>query len=352
MNRKLSQFVLDHDSRNALLIIYYAGHACRGDTPGELRLTGSVFLPRAPHFPILKFQNRTISMPTSESEMHEVVWNSAETLIKDTQGDVLVIFDCSLAAELEHSIRLPPQQHAFEFMAPSARTTRKPGPRSFTAALIHSLQELAKEGGFSTQELLRKIDNAPDFPEDQHPRLHERHASGRKIIMSALTQESIISARRANSSNDDEDCSTLSAISRWEYDTFSSNAGDYLGEASTLPSSAFESNTNDKNLNQILDHVHGEPVSVTETHGFDDDTATIYSFVTDSSAETGEEGYEAYFGFELFSRISSLRPEEGDIRHLTSTLPKLLQSFTRRLGSENSAQIYRDIMRYVHKHRT
>jgi hypothetical protein len=156
---------------------------------------------------MLNICNRSTSLPNSDSGVHEVVWNSAETLIKDTQGDVLVIFDCCYAGELERSVRAPLPRRAFEFLAATSAksTTPKPGPRSFTSALIHSLSELVKKGSFSTQELVRKIQYAPCFPENQCPRLHERHPSRRKIVMSALTQETIIQARKANQSPEDDD---------------------------------------------------------------------------------------------------------------------------------------------------
>lgn len=130
---------------------------------------------------------------------HEVVWNSAEVIIKETKGDVLVIFDCCYAGDLELSVRAPLPRRAFEFLAATSAksTTRKPGPRSFTSALIHSLGNLVEKGSFSTQELVSKVKSAPNFPKDQWPRLHERQASQRKIMLSALTQQSVQIAKEA-----------------------------------------------------------------------------------------------------------------------------------------------------------
>ncbi|KAF7520123.1 hypothetical protein G7054_g12877 [Neopestalotiopsis clavispora] len=334
LNKHLSDFVYDHDGPNALLIIYYAGHGRPGQIPGGLHLAGSN------------------SMPSSESEVHEVVWNSTETIIKETHGDVLVIFDCCYAGKLERNVRAPLSHRVFEFLAATSAksTTPKPGPRSFTSALIYTLSLFAKDRSpFSTQELVHMIQSAPCFPENQCPRLHKKHPSRSRIILAELSPEYIMHGRKFRQSNDDEKYSTGSESSRSAYDKYSSNAGDYTRAASTLPSSALESNMKDKNLN--LDSIHAESFSMVDPTGSDDDTATVYSFTTDGSVETGEEKYEAYFGLELFKRISSLRPEEEDMCSLAHSLPKLLQSFTRRLGSENSAQIYRDIMRYIHKHR-
>ncbi|PQE09663.1 Peptidase C14 caspase domain protein [Rutstroemia sp. NJR-2017a BVV2] len=85
---------------------------------------------------------------------------------------------------------------AFEYMAATSHssTTKKPGPQSFTAALIWALKEMVrcKPGKrFSTQELLIKIFNAPNFPKDQSPRLTERGLTGclRKIVLGPLDVE-------------------------------------------------------------------------------------------------------------------------------------------------------------------
>jgi hypothetical protein len=67
----------------------------------------------------------------------------------------------------------------------------RPGKESFTSALIWSLTALVKRGDFSTQELLRTIQNeAPNFPKDQFPKLSERQPSSyRKIMLSPLHEE-------------------------------------------------------------------------------------------------------------------------------------------------------------------
>lgn len=105
------------------------------------------------------------------------MWNSTENIIKQTRSDVLVIFDCCHAGELDRSVR-GFARRAYEFLAATSAnsTTRKPGPQSFTSALIWSLKHLAttRTGIFSTAELVRTIlYDAPDFPRDQVPRLCE-----------------------------------------------------------------------------------------------------------------------------------------------------------------------------------
>lgn len=148
----------------------------------------------------LTHNTRSTSLPSAHSNgKNEVVWNSAEEIIKQTKADVLVIFDCCYAGDLELAVRSRLPNRAFEFLAATSSnsTTKKPGPDSFTSALIHSLSDLVKEGSFSTQQLVSRILDAPGFPKDQAPRLHERHHSTRKIFMSALTQESVKGAMEA-----------------------------------------------------------------------------------------------------------------------------------------------------------
>lgn len=137
------------------------------------------------------------------------MWGSAEHNIKDTRSDVLVIFDCCHAGELERNVRGNFTRRAFEFLAATSAnsTTKKPGKHSFTSALIWSLSHLLeKHVPFSTQELLRTILNdAPDFPTDQSPRLSERPpACLRKIMLAPLTTDSG-SKPTGNSEADEEE---------------------------------------------------------------------------------------------------------------------------------------------------
>jgi hypothetical protein len=141
-------------------------------------------------------RNRSLDAEDS-SELHEIVWSSAEHNIRATKSDVLVIFDCCYAGELERNVRSNFTRRAFEYLAATSAksTTRKPGPRSFTTALIWALNNLvATEKRFTTQVLLSKILNAPDFPEDQSPRLSERGpACLRRIVLAPLNDDAVSS---------------------------------------------------------------------------------------------------------------------------------------------------------------
>lgn len=125
-----------------------------------------------------------------DSSIHEIVWNSAECNIKGTKSDVLVIFDCCAAGALDQNVRSNATRPAFEFLAATSAnsTTRRPGPRSFTRALIYALEELAKtQERFTIQRLLSEILKAPNFPSDQGPRLGERGLpSLRRIALAPL----------------------------------------------------------------------------------------------------------------------------------------------------------------------
>jgi hypothetical protein len=125
---------------------------------------------------------------------NEIVWHRAENLIKDSWGDVLIIFDCCAAGNLGRDIGARGRwaQRAFEFLgATSAEdTTQEPGPNSFTSGLIWALEKLANEDGFTPSELLQEITQAPGFPCDQYPVHHDRDKpSLRKIVISPLIQD-------------------------------------------------------------------------------------------------------------------------------------------------------------------
>lgn len=44
LNKKISEFIYDHDSPDCLILIYYAGHAYPGVETGSLKFAGFVYL--------------------------------------------------------------------------------------------------------------------------------------------------------------------------------------------------------------------------------------------------------------------------------------------------------------------
>lgn len=152
------------------------------------------------------FENRSRDPELYNSERkkkwNEIIWNHAESLLKESAGDVLIIFDCCAAGNLGRDIGVRGRgaHRAFEFLgATSAEyTTPEPGPNSFTSGLIWALEQLAAAEEFTTSELLRKITDYPSFPRDQYPVLCERDKpSLKKICISPLSKDQSHQKERA-----------------------------------------------------------------------------------------------------------------------------------------------------------
>ncbi|MCJ1244330.1 hypothetical protein MMC30_001528 [Trapelia coarctata] len=158
VNKAVADFVAEEDRPKRLLIVYYAGHGTPGNMPGDLRLSPGYS-----------------SVRDLKGNLNHVIWNRTENLLRETQGDVLQIFDCCYAGTL---LTRSPSTRSFEYLAATGAgdTTPCPGPTSFTSALIWALTELEKEfGRFTTQQLTEKIKNgAPEFPPRQTPILSKR----------------------------------------------------------------------------------------------------------------------------------------------------------------------------------
>ncbi len=93
---------------------------------------------------------------------YEIAWESAEALIESTDAEVLVVYVLCRPA---HRSAVG---HNFEFLAAcdAEGTTRKPGPSSFTAAVIWALESLYTTPYFSSAQLCTIIFGAPEFPKD------------------------------------------------------------------------------------------------------------------------------------------------------------------------------------------
>lgn len=112
--------------------------------------------------------------------------------IKRTRGDVLVIFDCCHAGVLAKKTRSIAERN-FEFLAACGADdlTQMPGENSFTSALIWALTRLSTKSSFTTQQLLRRInEDAPLFPRNQHALIMERGEDEtscfRKLVLAPL----------------------------------------------------------------------------------------------------------------------------------------------------------------------
>ncbi|KAL9119123.1 MAG: hypothetical protein Q9187_004319 [Circinaria calcarea] len=166
INYEVARFALEHDSPNALLIFYYAGHGLRGNTRGDLQFHGK----HTPSEEDCKRQN-------------QVIWNLTEAQLYGVDADILLIFDCK-----------------FEYLAATSReTTKRPGKDSFTSALIWALKELVEVENrqrFTVSGLVNKIKhNAPHFPSTQSPVLTERGLSAReRIVLAPLPKKDLLLA--------------------------------------------------------------------------------------------------------------------------------------------------------------
>ena len=167
INKIVADWVYDYGHTNTLLIVYFAGHGRPGKKPGELEMNG-----RQARNDILR------------EHLDSVIWNKTEPLLSSTHADVLQIFDCCYAGNLG-PVRGP--AHVMEYLAAtSANTTTKcPGDKSFTNALIWALNKFADEKRrFTTSDLLSRIDqDAPHFPREQHPVLIKRSESQSELIV-------------------------------------------------------------------------------------------------------------------------------------------------------------------------
>ncbi|MCJ1318298.1 hypothetical protein MMC15_003626 [Xylographa vitiligo] len=166
VNKIVASWVDECDAPKTLLIVYFAGHGRPGNKPGSLEIAGN-------------------SSPNDvRQHLDKVIWNRTETNLQDTHADVLQVFDCCYAGTLGTDRG---GTRVFEYLAATSAdaTTKCPGPRSFTTALIWALKHLAStRGRFTTSDLLNTIkDHAPEFPRDQKPILSKRYDHSAELII-------------------------------------------------------------------------------------------------------------------------------------------------------------------------
>ena len=129
-------------------------------------------------------------VPTKH-EVEHVKWHLAEASLQETRSDVFLIFDCCYAGDAGRAGSL--STRAFEFLAATSAgsTTKSPGPKSFTSALIWALNKLNQERTrFTTSELTNTIKQCPEFPQDQVPVLSERNAACiERVILTPLSED-------------------------------------------------------------------------------------------------------------------------------------------------------------------
>lgn len=179
----LAKFVMDHDEKNTLLIVYYAGHGwAPPDEHDEMLLNGSVL----PHAQRLILTSNNSRQNNATSRVDYVKWHDAEATLARADGDVFAIFDCCNAGRVCQYRGAPVR---FEILGACSadQMTAIPGEDSFTRALIWALKELRLKTNctFPTSELQRTIKDAPKFPKDQQPPLAHRYAASPDHIIIA-----------------------------------------------------------------------------------------------------------------------------------------------------------------------
>ncbi|KAI9658387.1 MAG: hypothetical protein M1821_002520 [Bathelium mastoideum] len=168
----IANFYFEFEGKNALYIVYYAGHGWKDESPGGdggLKLGGST-------------TQKALKDPNNA-----LIWENAEKMLQGKAADILLIFDCCHAGLL----RMDRGCHTFEFLGAceKAETTPPPGRTSFTRALIWALERMVEEHprGFSTLQLKDKISKYEYFGTDRKQNLslslRERLTSNRHIFI-------------------------------------------------------------------------------------------------------------------------------------------------------------------------
>jgi hypothetical protein len=145
-------FLHKHDNiePRTLLIVYYAGHggADRASI-GRISLSGC--------------------HPDNDAARdRSIAWTEVEPTLAKAESDVVVIFDCCHAGLLCRPARRGPSR-SFHYVAAckADQTTRASGEKSFTAAMIWALKDLADSPGFTVTRLVQKLMQHEPFPREE-----------------------------------------------------------------------------------------------------------------------------------------------------------------------------------------
>ena len=146
LNKKVADFVHEHDETNTLLVLYYAGHGFEDEDTG-LSITA-------------------LDEGDGEHGDPRAFFPDVMRLLHVARSDVLLIIDCCYASKAFLSGRHG--RRKFELLASSMSLSPSPGkPGSFTAALIKVIRKLLKEPkhkhGFSTSILYSHLFHHPEL---------------------------------------------------------------------------------------------------------------------------------------------------------------------------------------------
>jgi hypothetical protein len=134
---------------------------------------------------VLTSHRTTAQQTREEKERNNVAWSSAEHNIKAKSADVLVIFDCCHAGGFGgYRSGRATRQLPFQCMAACGTfgRTPKPGPTSFTSALIWALNELRLHHPFTSRGLLTKIKEYDQLEDPEQPALLKRDEYNDELV--------------------------------------------------------------------------------------------------------------------------------------------------------------------------
>ncbi|KAE9969850.1 hypothetical protein EG328_006637 [Venturia inaequalis] len=142
-DRSVSRFMEKWDAEHNLVIVYYTGH-------------GS-------HVPESKTSKGYLSLHATAKSYHpHVIWDQAEqNFVQSARGDILTIMDSCFAGNVPPAVNRA-YENSYEYIGACHRdrATSSPGDRSFTKALIDSLNHLLDRPSrqpFTTADLVKTI---------------------------------------------------------------------------------------------------------------------------------------------------------------------------------------------------
>ncbi|KAF2102303.1 hypothetical protein NA57DRAFT_54220 [Rhizodiscina lignyota] len=175
-------FLKKHDGQDTLIVVYYSGHGSH-----EKKLETLTLHPT----------NR-ISDTNSQTEHNwqaKAVWEKAEVhLLENAKCDALSILDCCFAGDV-HKGGIMDDDRTYQLLSAAGRQkpTNRPGPRSFTSALIQSLMGLLEERQgrpFTTLQLQNRISQQEHRTRNPPFLWHRLKRDERMIFLSPLAKRS------------------------------------------------------------------------------------------------------------------------------------------------------------------
>ncbi|KAK5725160.1 hypothetical protein LTR17_013196 [Elasticomyces elasticus] len=196
LDEAVDDFVRRHDGHtdSHLLIVYYTGHGVvQRNQPQALIISGyeSPVIPGSQHGMSAAHAEVEVAQGSSSKESFTPAcsWSQAEIILDAATADTLVILDCCFAGNVVGEKIAVSSKRSYEIMVATGKdmTATRPGPRSYTHALIDALSSLKRElEVFSTADLSQRISKLRKYHDP--PRLYNRlHSAARHICIAPPT---------------------------------------------------------------------------------------------------------------------------------------------------------------------